>query len=102
MAYPQAVKFMETAGFDFSGDVIELKVLNNVLIADGLDQINIHIVSLGGKVAVESNFDPTKQYKISNAEDKFKPPGLGKEEEDKYDPTKVGDMVMFIKKERES
>lgn len=30
----------------------------------------------------------------------MKPPGLDKEEEDKYDPTKVSQMTEFIKKER--
>lgn len=30
------------------------------------------------------------------------PGGLDKGEEDKYDPTKVGEMIEFIKKQRES
>ena len=30
----------------------------------------------------------------------MKPPGLGQEEEDKYDPTKVSQMTEFLKKER--
>lgn len=32
----------------------------------------------------------------------MKPIGLEKGEEDKYDPTKVGEMIDFIKKQRES
>ena len=30
--------------------------------------------------------------------DIIKPPGLDKAEEDKYDPTKVSEMIEFIKK----
>jgi hypothetical protein len=58
-------------------------------------------VSLGGKVETPSTFDGTKQFKVTTTGEKYsKPPGLDKEEEDKYDPTKVGQMMDFIKKER--
>lgn len=61
----------------------------------------MHIVALGGQVQIpaSSSFDPTKSFKASTADAKYmKPPGLAKEEEDKYDPTKVSEMTEFIKK----
>ena len=52
---------METAGFDFSQqDIIEMKIFDKNLVQKGLDVINEHIVSLGGKVENPSNFDATK------------------------------------------
>ena len=61
----------------------------------------MHIVSLGGTVATPSTFDGSKSFKVSTADSKYmKPPGLGQEEEDKYDPTKVSQMTDFLKKER--
>ena len=61
----------------------------------------MHIVSLGGTVATPSTFDASKSFKVSTADSKYmKPPGLGQEEEDKYDPTKVSQMTEFLKKER--
>ena len=45
---------------------------------------------------VETQFDATKATKMTTAES-LKPPGLDKAEEDKYDPTKVTEMMAFIK-----
>lgn len=60
-------------------------------------------MELGAKIEVPLAFDPTKGNVIANTESRFhKPPGLSAEEEDKYDPTKVSDMVAFLKKQRES
>ena len=91
LAHPPAVKFLETAGFDFSSpDVAQVKVYNGILFQEALDEINAHIVSLGGKVEVQLGFDPTKEARSNATGDKYnKPPGLDKDEEDKYDPTKV-------------
>lgn len=48
-----------------------------------------------------TTFDATKQFKVTTTGEKYmKPPGLDKEEEDKYDPTKVSEMTEFIKKQR--
>ena len=102
LAFPQAIKYLETAGFNFSkAETIELTTFDKSLIQQGLDTISLHIVSLGGKVETPSTFDGTKQSKSSTTGDKYtKPPGLDKDEEDKYDPTKVSEMTEFIKKQR--
>lgn len=51
LAHPPAVKFLETAGFDFTKpDVAEVKEYNIILFQEALDVINEHIMSLGGKV----------------------------------------------------
>ena len=98
---PTAVQFLQITGFNFNGDMITLDEPKNlVAINEGLDCINAHIVSLGGEVKVETQFDPTKQARSTTAE-VIKPPGLSKAEEDKYDPTKVGDMIEQVKRQRE-
>lgn len=71
------------------------------VLQEGLDSINAHVVSLGGEVKSAGDFDPTKSHKSTTA-DSMMPIRLGKEEEDKYDPTKVSDMIEQIKKQRES
>ena len=51
------------------------------------------------------NFDPTKTHvsKVTGDGSKFiKPPGLSKEQEDAYDPTKMIDMIEKVKKDREN
>lgn len=104
LAHKPAIKFLETAGFDFSKpDVAEVQDYNAILFQEAMDEINAHIVSLGGKVEVQGAFDPTKASRSNAMGDKYnKPPGLSAEEEDKYDPTKVQSMIDFIKRERES
>lgn len=55
------------------------------------------MTDLGGQIKAAQEFDATKGFKMSTA-DSFKVPvSLQKGEEDKYDPTKIGDMITFIK-----
>jgi hypothetical protein len=75
---------------------LDLEVLR-----DGLDSINAHVVSLGGEIKTGTDFDPTKSSKASTADMPILP-SLDKAEEDKYDPTKVSEMIEFIKKQRHS
>lgn len=89
---------MGLINFDFSGELISLKVYDSVLIQLGLDSINDHIVSLGGQVKVESGFDPTKASRTMNTgESLTKPPGG---DDFKYDPTNVQKMIDEEKKRR--
>ena len=75
-----AVKFLENAGFSFDEDTIQLKEFNKEVLEEGLEAIAGHVLSLGGNVAKEGGFDPTKEIKINNSSDSFtKPPGLDKE-----------------------
>ena len=96
---PQAVKFMEIAGFDFSGEFITVYYPSMALMHEALDAINKHVVELGGKIEVKTDFDPTKSHKMTTA-DSFKPASLTAGDE--YDPTKLGEMIEKIKKEREA
>lgn len=69
------------------------------LMHEALNAINKHVVELGGKIEVKTDFDPTKSHKMTTA-DSFKPQSLTGGDE--YDPTKLGDMIEKIKKERDA
>lgn len=98
LAHDDACAFLQLVGFDFSSDQINLRVYDGVVIQMGLDAINDHIVSLGGQVNVAVNFDPTKSQKFLNTGEKYALPPGG--EDDKYDPTKVSNMIEEEKKRR--
>lgn len=66
-----------------------------------MDTINLHIVSLGGKVEVKTDFDPSKYAKSSTTGERL-PPGILGQDADKYDPTKVINTIDQLKRERAS
>lgn len=99
---PHALEFLELAGFSHDHEFIFVINPDMELLNEGINSINLHVVSLGGEVKQASDFDPTKAFKASTSEYGSKLPSLDKSEEDKYDPTKVTEMIEFIKKQREA
>ena len=100
LAHDDACAFLRLVNFDFSGEQINLKLYDDLIIQLGLDAINDHIVTLGGQVSVQIAFDPTKSQKFLNTGEKYaKPPG-GDADEDKYDPTKVTNLIEEEKRRR--
>lgn len=98
LSHDDACAFLQLINFDFTGEQINLTSYDGVLIQFGLDAINDHIVSLGGSVAVQMTFDPTKSQRTLNTGEKLaRPPGA---DETKYDPTKVSNMVDEEKRRR--
>lgn len=67
-----------------------------------LDAINEHVISLGGQVKVGLGFDPTKGGISTTTGETRLPPGLSKDQSDKYDPTKTMDTIAKIKAQRNS
>lgn len=99
---PHALEFLKLAGFKTDGEFISVAQPDIELINEGLNSINLHVISLGGEVKSSSDFDPTKATKLSTDAYGSKLPSLDKGEEDKYDPTKVSEMIEFIKKQRDA
>lgn len=60
----------------------------------------MHVTELGGSIK-SATFDPTQQQTFKTGEILPKK-GISEEEEARYDPTKVTEMIEFIKKQRES
>lgn len=69
-----------------------------MILNKAVDAINDHVVSLGGQVKVALGFDPTKGSVSRTTGESGMPPGLSKEQADKYDPSKMISMIDDIKK----
>ena len=67
------------------------------VLREGLDAINAHVVSLGGEIKTTPAFDPTKAGRSTTSEQGTRLPSLEQDEEAKYDPTKVTEMMEFMK-----
>lgn len=67
-----------------------------------LDAINDHVISLGGQVKAGLGFDPTKGGISTTTGESRLPPGLSKDQSDKYDPTKTMATIAQIKAQRDS
>lgn len=100
LAHDDACAFLRIINFDFSGEQINLKIYDELLIQLGLDAINDHIVTLGGQVSVPIAFDPTKSQKFLNTGEKYSKPPSGDADDDKYDPTKVTQLIEEEKRRR--
>lgn len=83
-------------------DTASLREYNIKLFQEAQDEINDHIVYLGGNVTYNKMETSNSMRVNTGGEKSHKPPGLDKDEEDKYDPTKVQSMIDFIKSERAS
>ena len=104
LAFKWIVKFLELVSFDFNSNetTAELKNYNIAVLNKALDAINEHVVSLGGQVKVALGFDPTKGGISTTTGETRLPPGLSKDQSDKYDPTKTIATINQIKAQRES